>query len=90
MNPSPELLGSCYGRALELADARGLESVAFPAISTGAFGYPLDEAAEVALRGVIASAGRLRQVWRVRFVLLGSHALHAHAAVLERLVAGGR
>lgn len=44
--PALELLASCYRRALELADERGLESVVFPAISTGAFGYPLEEATE--------------------------------------------
>jgi O-acetyl-ADP-ribose deacetylase len=44
-----ELLASCYTRALELAADHGLERVAFPAISTGAFGYPLADAARVAL-----------------------------------------
>jgi O-acetyl-ADP-ribose deacetylase (regulator of RNase III) len=69
--PAEELLASCYRRALELAGARGLDSVGFPAISTGAFGYPMEQAAEVALRAVIETAPRLQQVRRVRFVLLG-------------------
>jgi len=47
----PELLASCYRRSLELAAA--LDSIAFPAISTGAFGYPLDEAAHIAVREVM-------------------------------------
>ena len=48
----PELLASCYRRALEAADALGAGSVAFPAISTGIFGYPVPAAAEVAVTTV--------------------------------------
>jgi O-acetyl-ADP-ribose deacetylase (regulator of RNase III) len=83
--PAEELLASCYRRALELADEAGLDSVGFPAISSGAFGYPMGEAAEVALRTVIGAAPGLERVRRVRFVLFGSAALDAHAAALERL-----
>lgn len=83
--PAEGLLAACYRRALELAEARGLGSVALPAISTGVFGYPIDSAAEVALRTVIDVAPRLERVRRVRFVLRGSHALDVHRRVLERL-----
>lgn len=83
--PAEEVLASCYRGALELAEDRELDSVAFPAISTGAFGYPMQQAAEVALRAVIEAAPRLQRVERVRFVLLGRGVLEAHRRVLEDL-----
>jgi O-acetyl-ADP-ribose deacetylase (regulator of RNase III) len=50
----PELLTSCYRRALELADAHHLQSIAFPSISTGAYGYPIEQAAPLAVSTVHA------------------------------------
>jgi O-acetyl-ADP-ribose deacetylase (regulator of RNase III) len=89
--PSDELLASCYRGALELAEEHGLASVAFPAISTGVFGYPMEDAADVALRTVLETANRLEQVTRVRFVLFGSDAARAHREALARLTdAAGR
>ncbi|NBB77583.1 MAG: RNase III inhibitor [Bacteroidetes bacterium] len=67
--PEKELLASCFSEALNLADQHQIESLAFPAISTGAFGYPLREAAEVSIRAVMESARQLLNVKRVRFVL---------------------
>jgi O-acetyl-ADP-ribose deacetylase (regulator of RNase III) len=51
--PAEFLLESCYRRALELADAHNLPSIAFPAISTGAFGFPMAAAARIALGTVV-------------------------------------
>lgn len=51
----PELLASCYTSSLALADDHDVESIAFPAISTGVYGYPVDEAAEIAVRTITGS-----------------------------------
>ena len=79
-----ELLANCHAESLKLAAARGLSSVAFPAISTGVYGYPVEEAAPVALRAV---ADFLKKnpdgpVRRVRFVLFSAGALEAFDAAL--------
>ena len=87
--PADELLASCYREALRVAEARGLAAVAFPALSTGAFGYPMDEAAEVALRAIAETAPSLRSLRRVRFVLWGEDALSAHERALEALLEEG-
>lgn len=63
-----ELLASCYRSSLELADAHALASVAFPAISTGLYGYPLPTATEVAVDTVVETLPRLRSVEQVIFV----------------------
>jgi O-acetyl-ADP-ribose deacetylase (regulator of RNase III) len=63
----PELLASCYRRSLELARDHGLNSIAFPAISTGAYGYPLREATEVALAETRAFLASHSQPERVVF-----------------------
>jgi O-acetyl-ADP-ribose deacetylase (regulator of RNase III) len=54
----PELLARCYRNSLALAEAEGLASIAFPAISTGVYGYPLAPAAEIAVREARAHRGR--------------------------------
>lgn len=86
--PAAELLADCYREALRLAEENGLESVAFPALSTGAFGYPMRPAAQVALRTIVEEAPRLRHVKRIRFVLWGADALAAHEEVLRSLRPG--
>jgi O-acetyl-ADP-ribose deacetylase (regulator of RNase III) len=78
--PSDQLLASCYRQALMLADRNGIAGLGFPAISTGVFGYPLAEAAQVALQTVRDTAPTLETVQRVRFVLFSD----ADLAVFDR------
>ncbi|MDI9244277.1 macro domain-containing protein [Marinobacter sp. CHS3-4] len=70
--PSDRLLADCYRNALELADSKGIESIAFPAISAGAFGFPLETAAAVAMNTVGRILPQLTNVERVRFVLFSA------------------
>jgi O-acetyl-ADP-ribose deacetylase len=84
--PEAELLANCYRSSLALAEEHGINSVAFPAISTGVFGYPAEEAAEVALRTVSESAEKLQNVRLVRFVLFGEEDFEVFERVLPRLL----
>ena len=86
----PEQLASAYRRCLELAVEQRCQSVAFPAISTGAYGYPRDLAAEVSLgvaRKFLEDQGESSPLL-VRFVLFDGGAFGAFARVLESLVRG--
>ncbi|MCC5857712.1 MAG: macro domain-containing protein [Ectothiorhodospiraceae bacterium] len=83
--PSDRLLASCYQEALRLAEQAGLRSVAFPALSTGAFGYPIQEATPVALAAVSGMAGALRSVDHIRFVLHSERDLQIYEAELARI-----
>ena len=77
---SAELLASCHTEALRVADELGAKTVAFPAISTGVYGYPAEEAAPVAVAAVRAAQ---TQVEQVRFVLFGDAAYRAFAGALR-------
>ena len=78
-----ELLASCYREALRVADELGATSVAFPAVSAGIYGWPIDDAADVAVRTVTSTPTNVAEV---RFVLFNDEALaqfrQAHAEVL--------
>ncbi|MFP4687146.1 MAG: macro domain-containing protein [bacterium] len=82
--PEDKLLANCYSRALKLAEENNISSIGFPAISTGAFGYPLEEAAEVALETVISEISALKTVELIRFVLYDSRALKIYEKILPR------
>ena len=82
------LLAGCYRRALELAVEHACASIAFPAISTGAYGYPLEAAADVAIGAVCEFLEARRQPALVRFVLFGADAYAAFAAALRRRLGG--
>lgn len=86
--PADRLLAECYETALARAEENGVESVAFPSLSTGAFGYPMREAAEIAIGTVVKRAAELESVRRIRFVLWGEEALEAHRDALRETLAG--
>ena len=83
----PELLASAYRNSLELASQREIKTVAFPSISTGAYGYPIEEAARVALTTVRDYLKSHLQIQLVRFVLFGQKAYQVYEEALQELTA---
>ncbi|MCX7865624.1 MAG: O-acetyl-ADP-ribose deacetylase [Limisphaera sp.] len=81
-----ELLASCYRHALELAVKHGCRTVAFPAISTGAYRFPMDRAARIALTEILGFLLREPSLEKVRVVLFSPEALQTYQAVLKELV----
>lgn len=71
-------LASCYRESLSLAESKGLRSIAFPSISTGAYGYPLAEAAKVAVSACTKALNDCQAVNLVRFVLFDPTTLRAY------------
>lgn len=80
-----KLLASAYRASLQLARDRGLKSLAFPSLSTGAFGYPLEEAAAIALAAVRDFVLGQEGIELVRFVLFDRRTYEAYALALEKL-----
>ncbi|MGD0273208.1 MAG: O-acetyl-ADP-ribose deacetylase [Gaiellaceae bacterium] len=79
------LLASCHERALELAREHGCLIVTFPAISTGAYGYPPELAAPVALGATIEALERLPMIEKVRFVFVDEYLLETYSEALAHL-----
>jgi len=77
----PQLLASCYRRSLELAVDHGLVSIAFPAISCGAYGYPLARAVPIAV-ATVRAFDRLDALQRIVFACAGADVLAAYQAAL--------
>lgn len=78
----PEKLANCYRNSLAVAEKEDLKSIAFPSISTGAFGYPTDQAAKVALTTIVVEAPKLMHVNEIRLVLfdVSTHKHYVNAA----------
>jgi len=81
----PELLASCYRASLDLARRHGCASVAFPAISCGVYGYPLDLAARVSLETVLEDFAAHAQPAVARWVMFDERAFHAWTNILAGL-----
>jgi O-acetyl-ADP-ribose deacetylase (regulator of RNase III) len=80
-----DLLASCYRRALEVAQENALATIAFPAISTGVYGYPPDQAAELAVRAVAATLPRTRGITQVIFCCFDEASAERHRRALVAL-----
>jgi O-acetyl-ADP-ribose deacetylase (regulator of RNase III) len=85
----PELLASAYRNSLRLASEKGIKSVAFPSISTGAYGYPLADAARIALGTAFEYLKDHPEITLVRCVLFGQAALRSYEGALEELLPPG-
>ena len=80
-----ETLASCHRESIRVADEHGLTSLSFPAISTGAFGYPVNEAAEVAIAATIDALWFAKSVKRCRFILFDSSDLRTFERIARKL-----
>lgn len=84
--PSGILLADCYRNALLLADEKKIDSIAFPAISTGAFGYPVEPAAEIAFRTIRDTSPLLENIRLIRMVLYSQDDLEIHEKALSEIL----
>jgi O-acetyl-ADP-ribose deacetylase (regulator of RNase III) len=80
-----ETLGACYRGSIRIADDHAIRSLAFPSISTGAFGYPANEAAEIAVRTIAKSLPPCAHVEHIRFVLFDVGTCKAYVQAAELL-----
>lgn len=80
-----ETLASCHREAIRLANENGLSSLSFPAISTGAYGYPVTEAAQIAITSVAEALAFARHVSKCRFVLFDVTTVRAFERAAEQL-----
>ena len=81
----PELLAACYRTSLQRALENGLKTIAFPAISCGVYGYPLDQAARIAVRETSAFLEKNPQFEKITFACFNRSALELYRAELDRL-----
>jgi O-acetyl-ADP-ribose deacetylase (regulator of RNase III) len=81
-----QTLANCYRESITLADDRGIQSLAFPSISTGAYGYPVNEAASVAVQAVVDVLPGTAFVRQVRFILFKVQDCAAYVSAAESLL----
>ncbi|MGM0531309.1 MAG: macro domain-containing protein [Bacteroidota bacterium] len=82
--PEDKLLADCYRNALRIADGHKIDSIAFPAISTGAFGYPFEAATDVAMNTIRERIPKLQNVRLIRFVLFGKEDYQVYEEKLKQ------
>lgn len=80
-----ETLASCYRESVQLADDHGVRSLAFPSVSTGAFGYPVHKAAAIAVRTIVEALPRCAHVEHIRFVLFDTSTCNTYIQAAETL-----
>ncbi len=79
----PKQLESCYRRCFEVADNHGLKSIAFPSISTGAYGYPIQDATKIAVNTALTQMERFPGIEKVVFVLFAEKTLDVYKKELQ-------
>lgn len=84
--PENTLLSLCYQNALKICEEKNIFSIAFPAISTGYFGYPFEEATEIALKTCIEIIPKLKKVKKIRFVLFDQNGYNIYEKKLINLL----
>lgn len=84
-----ETLAGCYRESIRVADDHAIRSLAFPSVSTGAFGYPVSEAAQVAITATIGALASTVHVMHVRFVLFDIATVKAYSHAVEKLHKAG-
>lgn len=83
--PEDKLLANCYRNALKLAEEHKISSIAFPALSTGAFGYPIKEATEITFNTILAEVPQLNHLQKLKFVLHSEGDLKIYESVFRDL-----
>ncbi|WP_026932787.1 macro domain-containing protein [Christiangramia echinicola] len=83
--PEKELLASCYRNSLKIAESNHLNSIGFPGISTGIFGFPADLAVEVVFNTVLAELPHLEHLKKIKFVVFNDKDLHLYESKLKTI-----
>ena len=84
----PDLLASCYRRCFQIAAGNGIATIAFPAISTGVYGYPLERATRIAVTETMRHLGADGALRKVVFACFGAEVRDIYAALIDDIVAG--
>jgi len=84
-NKESELLASCYHNCLKIAVENNIKTIAFPSISTGVYGYPIEEAFEIALKEIISFLKKYSSIEKVILVCFGDRPYHLYCEKLQKL-----